>query len=266
MRTPVRIPAAVRAAFAAAILLLAPTVRPAAAQTSATADSGLLVIYDGMTPVAHEKFRYQLAGDSILVTSSARRQVLDDQKQKHLFEKNMLLVVDSRDLGLRRYLSTQSFRGRDVVRGLIVTDTVFTYYTEDSGYGDATRIAQPPGRLFVFDSALFTLFDVITRSLAGKEFETRRMQLVEMAPDSLLLPTATVTMVRPDTLTWAGRRIPARRYLLDDDGVRFDLWADLQGRMLRALHEGSGLRVERDLDTLPGAAPAARARRTPAKR
>ena len=75
-----------------------------------------------------------------------------------------------------------------------------------------------------------------------------------------------MTGVQTCALRSAGRRIPAQRYLLDDDGVRFDLWADLQGRMLRALHEGSGLRVERDLDTLPGAAPTARARRTPAKR
>lgn len=252
MRTPALLSAAVRAALAAAVLLLAPA---AHAQVPAKADSGLLVIFEGLTPVAHERFTYQVDGDSIMVTAAHRRQLLDDQKNKHMFEKSMLLVVDARDLGLRRYLSNQSFRQRTVTRGLIVTDTVFTYYTEDTGVGDATRIALPPGRMFVFDSALFTLFDVICRSLAGKEFETRRVQLAEMAPDSLIMPMATITQARPDTLAMAGRRIPVRRYLLDDAGVRFDLWADREGRMMQMRHEGSGLRVERVVEPKPAAKP-----------
>lgn len=252
MRTPSLTLAAVFAALLAATLLPA---RAAHAQVPAKADSGLLVIFEGMTPVAHEKFSYQVEADSIMVTAAHRRDLLDDQQVKHTFEKDMLLVVDARDLGLRRYFSSQTFRGRNVIRGLLVTDTVFTYYTEDDGVGDATRIAQPPGRLFVLDSALFTLFDVLCRGLAGKEFETRRVQLVEMAPDSLLLPAATVTMASPDTVLVGTRRVPARRYLLDDSGVRFDLWADAQGRLLRVRHEGSGLRVERaDLPETPKAA------------
>ncbi len=251
------------AALLAALVLSLAAVRPAHAAPSAptVADSGMLVIYEGLTPVAHERFAYQVDGDSILVTALAQRQLIDDQKQRHLFEKAMLLVVDSRDLGLRRYQSNQSFRDRTMLRGLLVTDTVFTYYTEDNGAGDATRIAQPPGRLFVLDSALFTLFDVICRSLAGKEFETRKLQLVEMAPDSLLLPMATVTRLPADTLHFGRTGIAARRYVLDDDGVRFDLWADADGRMLRARHEGSGLSVDRVLGDAITSKPAVKPRR-----
>jgi hypothetical protein len=252
MRTPAHLIAAVRAALVAVALLLAPA---AHAQVPAKADSGLLVIFQGLTPVAHERYTYQVDGDSIMVTAVHRRQVVDDQQSKHTFEKSMLLVVDARDLGLRRYLSNQHFRDRAVTRGLIVTDTVFTYYTEVDGVGDATRIALPPGRMFVFDSALFTLFDVICRSLKGKEFETRRMQLAEMSPDSLLLPMATITQARADTLAIEGRRVPVRRYRLDDAGVQFDLWADRDGRMMQMRHEESGLRVERVVEPKPVAKP-----------
>lgn len=252
MRTLTRLSAALCAAFAAAVLLSAPM---AHARIAAKADSGMLVIFEGLTPVAHERFAYQVDGDSIMVTALYRRQLIDDQKAKHQFEKSMLLVVDARDLGLRRYTSNQNFRQRSVTRGLLVTDTVFTYFKEDDGAGDATRVAMPPGRLFVFDSALFTLFDVICRSLAGKEFETRRLQLVEMAPDSLLMPTAVLTQMRPDTLQMGGSKVPVRRYVLDDEGVRFDLWADRQGRMMQMRHERSGLRVERVVEPKPAAKP-----------
>jgi hypothetical protein len=118
----------------------------------------------------------------------------------------------------------------------------------------------------VFDSALFTLFDVVCRSLAGKEFEKRPLQLVEMAQDSLMLPAATVTQLRPDTLQMGTVRVPTRRYVLDDAGVRFDLWADRMGRMMRVRHEASGLRVERAIEPATTTKPATKPRRTSAKK
>jgi hypothetical protein len=46
-----------------------------------------------------------------------------------------------------------------------------------------------------------------------------------------------------------------RRYILDDAGVRFDLWADREGRMMQMRHEGSGLRVERVFEPKPATKP-----------
>ena len=66
-------------------------------------------------------------------------------------------------------LSNQKFAGVEVVRGLLPEDTIFTYYSERDGAGDALRMTQPPGRLFVLDSGLFTLFDVLTRSAANMD-------------------------------------------------------------------------------------------------
>jgi hypothetical protein len=198
-------------------------------------------------------------GDSLVVSATTQRPFRDDKGQLHTFSKSMMLVVDAHDLGLMRYLSNQDFNGHKGVRGLLPTDTVMTHYEEFDGVGNAERVVMPPGRLFVLDPQLFTLFDVLCRSLAGKEFESRRVQLMALAPDSLTLPLATVTMNKADTLRVGGRRVPTRHYSLDDHGVRFELWADSRGRMLRLENQPSGLSVERLADPLPPAAPRRRA-------
>jgi len=199
-------------------------------------------------------------GDSLLVSATTQREFQDPKGNRHGFMKTMLLVVDAHDLGLTRYLSNQKFNAHETVRGLLPGDTVMTYYAEYDGVGSADRLVQPPGRLFVLDPQLFTLFDVLCRSLAGKQFESRRVQLVAMAPDTLTLPLATVTQEKPDTLSMGARRVPARHYALEDQGVRFDLWADSRGRMLRMANQPTGLRVERVSEPAPAVPPKPKAK------
>jgi hypothetical protein len=158
------------------------------------------VIFDGAVPVANERYHYEYMGDSLMIESTTQRYFLDEKGQRHPFSKRMVVVVDAHDLGLQRYTSNQEFNGHRAVRGLLPGDTVMTYFTEIDGVGSADRVVQPPGRLFVLDQQLFTLFDVLCRSLAGKEFVSRRVQLVALAPDSLTMPLATITLGKPDTL------------------------------------------------------------------
>ena len=181
-----------------------------------------------------------------------------DLGQRVPFEKHLLLVVDARDLGLRRYLSNQKFAGVEVVRGLLPEDTIFTYYSERDGGGDALRMTQPPGRLFVLDSGLFTLFDVLTRSVAGKTFATRRVQMIVLGADTVTTPVATLVRGSDDTLR-VGRRSTRvlHRYTFEEGATRFELAADDQGRLQKLTHAESGLRVER----LPDAPTADRPRR-----
>ena len=221
----------------------------------ASADSGTFVIFDQAVPVANEHFSYQYMGDSLVISATTKRQFQDEHGGRHPFMKSMVLVVDSHDLGLMHYLSNQDFNDHKSVRGLVPGDTVMTYYAEYDGVGNADRVVQPPGRLFVLDTQLFTLFDVLCRSLAGKQFETRRVQLLALAPDTLTMPLATVTVGKPDTLTLGTRRVPSKRYLLTDNGVQFDLWADARGRMLRVANAPSGLSVERAPDPPPATKP-----------
>ena len=233
-------------------LLLALCLLPARAhaQSTALSDSAMLVVYDGSTVVAREEFQYLHEGDSLLVTATHSRTLLDAQGQRVPFEKHLLLVVDARDLGLRRYLSNQKFAGVEVVRGLLPEDTIFTYYSERDGAGDALRMTQPPGRLFVLDSGLFTLFDVLTRSVAGKTFATRRVQMIALSPDTVTTPVATL-MRQPDDTLRVGRRTTRilRHYTFEEGAIRFELSADDQGRLHKLTHAESGLRVERLPDT-----------------
>jgi hypothetical protein len=253
-RPPAGVPLFRRLAPPLAALLLA-VIAPAARAQVALNDSAMFVIFDQGTPVANEHCSYDFMGDSLVISATAQRQFKDEKGARYSFRKSMVLVVDAHDLGLMHYLSNQDFHGHKSVHGLLPGDTVMTYYSEFDGVGSADRVVQPPGRLFVLDPQMFTLFDVLCRSLAGKQFVSRRVQLVALAPDSLTLPLATITVGKPDTLTLGPRRVPTRRYALEDQGVRFDLWADARGRMLRMANEPSGLSVERLPDPQPAAGP-----------
>jgi hypothetical protein len=115
-------------------------------------------------------------------------------------------------------------------------------------------VVQPPGRLFVMDSQMFTLFDVLSRSIASKTFTTRRVQLLALQSDSLAAPLATITALGPDTLVVGKSKQPVKRFAFEDQSARFEMWSDPKGRLVRLTHAESGLRVER----VPAAASPAR--------
>lgn len=251
-----------RCSLAALALLLALT--PARAQTAADADSGRLLVFENGNPVANERYELVPMGDSLVITALHQRQFQNEKGERFLFKKSMQAVVDSRDFRLQRYSSRQDFNGHWLSRGILPSDTSMTYFTEDDGAGDGRTLVQPPGRLFVMDPGLFTLFEIITRSLAGRTFEKRPLQLLAALPDSLSTPTSTVTLLAPDTLRAGGRRVPVRRYRLEDASTTFELWADARGRLLRLKNEPAKLLVVRDE---PAPAPARpRARKAPVKR
>ena len=226
----------------------------ARAQVAAAVDSGQLVVFEKDLPVATERNVFQNLGDSLVVVATTHRDFVDEQGKHHPLQKSMMLVVDSRDLGLIRYLSTQDFNGHEIVRGLLPSDTSMTYYVEMDGGGDADQVVQPPGRLFVMDSQMFSLFDVVSRSLAKKTFTTRRVQLLALQPDSLAAPLATVTALGADTVSVGRTKQVMKHYAFEDQSARFELWSDAQGRLVRLVHAESGLRVER----VPGTTAAAR--------
>lgn len=233
---------------ALAILSVAALAMPARAQGHAEADSGRYVVFQGDTRMAHERNSFYWMGDSLVITAYTQRTMQDEQGKNHPWTKTVVMVVDSRDLGLKSYTSVQDYQAHRLTRGLVPGDTSISYYAEIDGEGNAARFAQPPGRLYVIDSNLFTLFEVICRSLAPKTFAQRPVQLLALG-DSLETPIATVTRGPADTLRLGNRRVVARRYTFADESVTFQIWADARGRMLKLTHE-SGLRVEREPDPI----------------
>lgn len=229
---------------ALALVALHPA-REAHAQVPAAVDSGQLIVFEHDLPVATERNVFQNMGDSLVVIATTHRDLLDQHGAHHPLKKSMMLVVDSRDLGLIHYLSTQYFNDHVIVRGLIPSDTSMTYYIEMDGGGNADQVVLPPGRLFVMDSQMFSLFDVVSRSLFNKTFTTRRVQLLALTSDSLASPVATVTALGADTLLVGKTKQPVKHYAFEDPSARFELWSDRQGRLVRLIHAESGVRVER---------------------
>ena len=231
-----------------------PSARAARAQTAVSVDSTQLAVFENEVPVAIERCMYNYMGDSLVVVATTQRTFVDEHRARHPLRKSMMLVVDAHDLGLIRYLSTQDFNDHQIVRGLIPGDTSMTYFIELDGGGNADRVTQPPGRLFVMDSQMFSLFDVLSRSLANKTFTTRHVQLLALQTDSLAAPLATVTALGADTLVVGRSKQAVKRFAFEDPSARFELWSDRQGRLVRLVHAESGLRVER----VPAAAAPAR--------
>ena len=232
--------------FLAALVLVAlHPARGACAPAAAAGDSSELVVFENDVPVATEQNVFQNMGDSLVVVATTHRSFQDERGAKHPLQKSMLLVVDSRDLGLIHYLSTQDFNGHQIIRGLIPGDTSMTYFIEMDGAGNADRVVRPPGRLFVMDSQLFTLFDVLSRSLANKTFTTRRVQVLALQPDSLAAPLATVTALGADTIQVGRSKQRVKHYAYEDQSARFELWSDANGRLVRLIHADSHLLVER---------------------
>jgi len=244
LRSPV-MRGTLRTLLCAVTLVALHPARTARAAVAAAVDSGQLVVFENDLPVATERNVFQYMGDSLVVVATTRREFVDENGAHHPLRKSMMLVVDSRDLGLIRYLSTQDFNDHQIVRGLIPGDTSMTYFIEMDGGGNADRVVQPPGRLFVMDSQMFSLFDVLSRSLARKTFTTRRVQLLALQPDSLASPLATITALGADTLEVGRSKQAVKHYAFEDASARFELWSDAQGRLVRLVHSESGLRVER---------------------
>lgn len=224
------------------------------------------MVLDGNQIVASEDFEYVFSGDSVTVTSSMKRKARNADGTMVDLAKRMALVVDANDFGLRSYLSNLEYDGHTQVRGVIPGDTAMTVYNETDGAGGADRLIQPPGRLFMMDPGLFTLFDVVCKNLKGKPLTTKRpIQIVAMS-QSVDAVEATVVAVGADTVVWGGKRTPLRKLQLSDPSGDFVAWVNASGQMLRLEHPASGLVVMREEPAAPKKPRAAPAKKPAAKK
>lgn len=243
MKTPMRV---------LLLLLLLAVASFAAAQDSAVTviDSGRFVVLNHGRKVAVEAFEFLQSGDSVVISSATHRIAPGGTNPESIAVKRMSLRAGAFDFGLRNYTSNFALNGHTVVKGVVPGDLAMTVYTEFDGAGDASRLEQPPGRLFIMDPMLFTLFDVICHNLSGKTFTSRPLQMLFLG-DSARVAEATVENGGPDTLLWGARRTPARRFTVSDPSGRFTVWMNAQGGMLKLEHAASGLVVLREAPVAP---------------
>lgn len=219
-----------------------------------TIDQGRFIVFQGDVPVALERFEYVRSGDSLVITAVVQRKAKDSSGVEVRFDKTAQMVVTEADYGIHSYLSNQSYDGHTVTKHVTPGDTLLTVATEVDGAGDLVGVTRPPGRLFVMDPLVFSLFDIICRSVSPQTFSKRPIQLLTLGPSSTTTE-ATIATAGADTVRWGGKRVIARRFVMTDSGSRFTVWMDPKGHMLRLEHDGSGVSVVREEPT-PDAKPA----------
>jgi hypothetical protein len=229
-----------------------------AADALTASDAGRLVVFSGGEPIATEDFQYETHGDTLYVTSRASRHLRGDDGSIQAWTKTMELLAHADDMDLLHYRSTERFGTRKVTRMVMPSDNGITVTTEkEDGSGAADKLDRLPGRLYVLDAGLFSLFDVIARNLHGRIFNDRPVGLITMG-DSTRTLTATASPAGRDTLRWGAKPVLAERIKLSDASSVFTLYASAaNGRLLRLENAAADLVVMRE----PPAAPSAARRR-----
>jgi hypothetical protein len=245
---------------AAALFAAARPVR--AQEPGSVSDSGRLVVFSHGEPVATEDFQYEQHGDSLFVTSHADRHAKAADGTVKPYMKSMELIEHADDGAILLYLSTEKFDGKKINRSVLPSDTTITVTTEkDDYFGSADKLVRLPGRLYVLDAGLFTLFDVIGRNLHGRIFGERPVALVTMGNSNRAI-AATAAPAGRDTIRWGTKPVVADRITLTDSSSVFTLYTSPSGSLLRLENADADLVVMRQ----PPAVPAASRRRRPPPR
>lgn len=225
----------------------------AVAAAPAVVDSGSYTIYHHDRALGTENFSFESRGDSLVISSHVFEPHLGPTASDTL-EKHVTLVVKSDDHEIRSYESFQIFLGEKVSRGLNIEDTTYTSYLEVGDRGSGDVHARPPGQLYVTDTQVFVLYDVICRHLHGRTFETRPITMLALGiPDTML--SATATDLGIETIRWGARPVRARKLSISDADMQFFVWLSPQGNMLRLQQPEYGLRVEREPPAVKRRAP-----------
>ncbi len=215
------------------------------ASRSATIDKGSFKIYANDRALGAETFELVEAQDS-LVVRVRQYLTLPTSRGEEALQKGVDLYVSQSDYALRQYQSTKTFRGATTVRAVVVADTHYVAYREGQGIGEGESRVLPPGRVYVMDSQVITLFDLICRGLHGTSFESRSFNLLALGPRDTMLEARAVSL-GSETLRWGARRLIARKYqIVADSQTTIMLWAGPQGQLLRLIEPTGGLRAERD--------------------
>jgi hypothetical protein len=155
-------------------------------------------------------------------------------------------LIGRTDYSVRQYQSTRVFRGRTTVRAVVIADTHYVAYREADGSGEGDSRVLPPGRLFVMDSQIVALFDLLCRSLHDASFDSRPVNLLALGPRDTMLDARAVSL-GSETIRWGKRAVVARKLqLVADDQTTFTFWVGSQGQLLRVIEPVGGLRAERD--------------------
>ena len=228
--------------LAAACTLIAALATPAHGDTI---DQGSFKIYANDRALGAETFEMSDAKDS-LVVRARQYLALPTNRGDEPLEKGVDVLVSRSDFALRQYQANRTFRGTTTKRAVVVADTHYVAYREGDGLGEGVSSVLPPGRVYIMDSQVITLFDLIFRGLYGKTFETRPLNLLALGPRDTMLDARAVSLGN-ETIRWGGRPLVAHKYqIVADSQTTFTAWVGPRGQLVRLIEPVAGLRAERD--------------------
>ena len=216
-----------------------------ATRDSRTLDQGSFKIYRNYQALGAETFEFVHGHDSLLVHARQYLMIQTSRGDEPL-ERSVDALYSFSDYALHEYQSSRTLGGTTTMRGLVVADTHYVAYRQDSGLGEGDSRVLPPGRMFVMDAQVVTLFDLIGRSLHGSSFASRPLNLLALGPRDTMLDARVVSLGN-ETIRWGARPVVARKlHIVADDETTFTLWIGPQGQLLRLSEPVGGLRAERD--------------------
>lgn len=206
-------------------------------------DTGTYHVYQGHRALGAETFAFERHDDSLFIYSSVVEAIPRPEGDLEL-NKSMQLLLREFDQGLVLYESEQNFDGVKLNRGVTPADTTLTMWRQENHVGTGDVIVRPPGKIFILDAQIFTLFDVLSRDLHSRSFTTRPLQLLVLGARDTVVQ-ATATDLGTETLRWGQKPVQARKYRIADSTSEFFTWMAPHGVMIQMEQPATGLRVVR---------------------
>lgn len=206
-------------------------------------DYGAFEVYQGDRSIGTETFAFERHGDSLFVHCATKSEIPWPNRVLKL-DKSMRLLRREDDGSLLLYESVQTFDENRLVRAISPHDTVMTVYREDQNAGSGDTVVKPPGRMYIIDAQLFTLFDVIVRDFADRKFDKRRLQMFVLSQQDTLVE-GSITDAGTETIRWGAKPVQARKLQIGDPQAQFLAFVGPQGYLLELREPVSGLRVIR---------------------
>lgn len=206
-------------------------------------DSGTYHVYQGDQALGAESFTFETLKDSLFVYSRVVETIPTPQGDLDL-TKDMQLLLREFDQALILYESKQEFNGVTLGRGVTPHDTTLTLWRQVNHRGEGRIHLRPPGKIYILDPQVFTLFDVLSRDLYSRSFTKKRIQLLVLGPTDTVV-VATATDLGTETLRWGQRPVEARKFKIADTTTEYFTWMAPNGTMIRMEQPATALRVLR---------------------
>jgi hypothetical protein len=234
----------------ALLLALALGILPGASALAASRpsnDEGRYRVYVRDRAIGDEEFMFLWRHDSLVVLSYIGGQILPARAGKvDTLRKQAALTLAAIDGGLRGYESREVLSGRLLRRELVIEgDTAYTSYRTTELGGEGNTLVRPPGRPYVIDPQVYTLFDCLLRALWTQQFDERPITLLYLFPSRDSAVDARIKRLGPEELRWGGSTVQAQKFSITDPWSEMFAWMSPEGQMLKLTFPAAGVRVER---------------------